>query len=45
VTCQRAGSKVGTTSVWDKLDDGNYVSDFYLATPSKTTYSQPLPRC
>lgn len=45
VTCQRPGSKVGTTSVWDKLDDGTYVSDFYLATPSKTTYSPPLPRC
>jgi len=45
VTCQRAGSKVGTTSVWDKLDDGTYVSDFYIATASKTTYSQPLPRC
>ena len=45
VTCQRPGSKVGTTSVWDKLDDGKYVSDFYLATPSKTTYSPPLPRC
>ena len=45
VTCQRSGSKVGTTSVWDKLDDGNYVTDFYLATPSKTTYSPPLPRC
>ena len=42
VTCQRSGSKVGTTSVWDKLDDGNYVTDFYLATPSKTTY-RPLP--
>ena len=45
VTCQRSGSKVGTTSVWDKLDDGTYVTDFYLATPSKTTYSPPLPRC
>jgi uncharacterized protein YraI len=45
VTCQRSGSKVGTTSVWDKLHDGKYVSDFYLATPSKTTYSRPLPRC
>ncbi len=45
VTCQRSGSKVGTTSVWDRLDDGTYVSDFYLATPSKTTYSPPLPRC
>jgi uncharacterized protein YraI len=45
VRCQRAGSKVGTTSVWDRLDDGTYVSDFYLATPGKTTYSPPLPRC
>jgi Rv2525c-like, glycoside hydrolase-like domain len=45
VTCQRSGSTVGTTSVWDKLDDGRYVTDFYLATPSKTTYSPPIPRC
>jgi uncharacterized protein YraI len=45
VTCQRSGSKVGTTSVWDKLDDGMYLTDLYLATPSKTTYSTPLPRC
>ena len=45
VTCQRSGSTVGATSVWDKLDDGKYVSDYYLATPSKTTYSPPLPRC
>jgi uncharacterized protein YraI len=45
VTCQRSGSTVGTTSVWDKLDDGKYVSDFYLATPSKTSYSPPIPRC
>jgi hypothetical protein len=45
VTCQRSGSRVGTTSVWDRLDDGKYVSDFYLATPSKTTHSPPLPRC
>jgi uncharacterized protein YraI len=45
VSCQRSGSKVATTSVWDKLDDGTYVSDYYLATPSKTTYSPPLPRC
>ena len=45
VTCQRSGSKVGTTSIWDRLDDGTYVSDLYLATPSKTSYSPPLPRC
>ena len=45
VTCQRSGSKVGTTSVWDKVDDGTYLTDLYLATPSKSTYSPPLPRC
>ena len=45
VICQTPGTKVGTTSVWDKLSDGNYVSDFYVNTPSNTTYSAPLPRC
>ncbi|HET8600979.1 MAG TPA: glycoside hydrolase domain-containing protein [Segeticoccus sp.] len=45
VVCQRAGSMVGTTNVWDRLGDGSYVTDYYLATPSKTTYSSPLPRC
>jgi uncharacterized protein YraI len=45
VFCQLAGAKVYTTSVWDRLDDGYYVTDYYLATPSKTTYSRPIPRC
>jgi hypothetical protein len=45
VYCQRSGSAVGTTSVWDRLDDSYYVSDYYVATPSKTTYSSPIPRC
>jgi len=43
--CQRAGSKVGTTSVWDRVEGGSYVSDLYVATPSKTTYSGPMQRC
>ena len=43
--CQAAGSKVATTKVWDRIDTGSYVSDFYLTTASKTTYSSPLPRC
>jgi uncharacterized protein YraI len=43
--CQAPGAKVGTTSVWDKLSDGTYVSDYYVSTPSNTTYSAPLPRC
>jgi hypothetical protein len=45
VACQTAGTTVGSTAVWDKLSDGNYVADYYLSTPSKTTYSPPLSRC
>ena len=45
VTCQKAGTTVGTTKVWDHLDNGRYVSDRYVASPSSTTYSKPVPRC
>jgi uncharacterized protein YraI len=45
VTCQHSGPTVATSSVWDKLDDGAYVSDYYVSTPSKTSYSPPIPRC
>jgi uncharacterized protein YraI len=45
VTCQRAGTKVGTTSVWDRLSDGSWVTDYYVATTSKTTYTAPIRRC
>jgi len=45
VTCQRAGSKVGTTRIWDKITDRQWVSDNYVATPSSTGYSPPAPRC
>ena len=31
--------------MWNKLTDGNYVSDYYVSTSSNTTYSPPLPRC
>ena len=45
VTCQHAGSKVGTTSVWDKLTNGRWVTDYYVSTLNKTSYSKPVPRC
>jgi uncharacterized protein YraI len=45
VSCQAPGSAVGTTRVWDRLSDGRWVSDYYVATPSATTYSRPVPRC
>jgi uncharacterized protein YraI len=45
LTCQRAGTTVGSTRIWDKLTDGRWVTDYYVATPSNTTYSKPAPRC
>lgn len=45
VACQRAGTKVGTTSVWNQLADGRWVSDYYVSNASNTTYSAPVPRC
>lgn len=45
VVCQKAGSKVGTTSVWDRLENGRWVSDYYVKNPSNTGYSAPVPRC
>lgn len=45
VTCQKAGSRVGTTTVWNRLRDGRWVSDYYVSNRSNTGYSAPIPRC
>lgn len=45
VVCQTPGTGVGSTAVWDKLNTGSYVTDYYMSTPSKTGYSPPVTRC
>ncbi|WP_116947659.1 glycoside hydrolase domain-containing protein [Jiangella endophytica] len=45
VVCQGAGQAVGSTAVWNRLTDGSWVTDYYVSTPSNTTYSSPLPKC
>lgn len=45
VLCQGLGKQVGSTSVWDRLTDGGWVTDLYLSTPSRTGFSRALPRC
>jgi hypothetical protein len=45
VFCQTSGSKVYTTSMWDRLDDRYYVTNYYLAIPSKTTFTRAIARC
>jgi uncharacterized protein YraI len=45
VVCQTPGSAIGTTNVWDKLNDGSNVTDYYISTPSNSGYSPPVTRC
>ncbi|GLF94042.1 glycoside hydrolase domain-containing protein [Streptomyces yaizuensis] len=45
VTCQRTGSDVGGTRVWNRLANGRYATDRHVATPGTTGFSAPLPRC
>ena len=45
VVCQQTGSRVANTRVWDKISYRHWVSDHYVATPSKTGFSKPAPRC
>ncbi|TDC46557.1 DUF1906 domain-containing protein [Jiangella ureilytica] len=45
VVCQGHGQAVGTSAVWNRLTDGSWVTDYYVSTPSNTTFSSALPRC
>lgn len=45
IVCQKTGSTVGTTRVWNKLHDDTWVTDFYVATASNTSFTRPIPRC
>jgi hypothetical protein len=45
VVCQKAGTKVGTSPVWNKLPDGRWVSDYYVSNRSNSGWSAPVPRC
>jgi uncharacterized protein YraI len=45
VMCQKAGSLVGTTGVWNRMSDGRWVTDYYVSNRSNTTWSAPVPRC
>jgi uncharacterized protein YraI len=43
VVCQQAGSRVANTRVWDKISYRHWISDRYIATPSKTGFGNPPP--
>lgn len=45
IVCQVSGGSVAGDSVWDKLADGNYVSDLYTTTPGGLIFSGTFPLC
>jgi hypothetical protein len=45
VACQKSGSLVRTSRVWNQLVDGRWVSDYYVSNKSNTSWSAPVPRC
>jgi len=45
VACQKSGGKVGTTTVWNRLTDHHWVTDYYVSNQSNTSWSLPVPRC
>jgi hypothetical protein len=49
ITCQAHGGPVGprkrSSRIWDKLVDGNYVTDFYIDTPRFDRFTPGIPRC
>jgi len=45
IECQAGGESVNGDPVWDKLDNGDYVSDIYTTTTGGNGYSSAIARC
>ena len=49
IVCQVHGQSVSdgvrSSDIWDKLADGNWVTDFYVDTPVASAFSPPIPEC
>jgi hypothetical protein len=45
VVCQRAGTTVGATEVWNRLRSGAWVTDARLASSGSTGFAPGVPRC
>ena len=49
ITCQTRGEPVPmegrVSTIWDKLVNGNFVTDFYIDTPGINQFTLAIPRC
>ena len=45
ILCQTVGEKIDGSFVWDKLQDGSYVSDIFTTTTGGLSFTSGVPRC
>ena len=45
IACQDSGSSVGGSTIWDRLDSGGWVSDYYVSGTPYGKFDSRLPRC
>ena len=45
IICQTTGEDISGDTVWDRLDNGNYISDLYTTTPGGQSFAGTLPQC
>ena len=45
VVCQARGTKVGKSSVWNKLHNGVWIADWYTTSPGRPGWTWVVPRC
>ncbi len=50
VICQSSGETFtshfgGSSTIWDRLTDGSWVTDFFVDTPERGAPSAPIPPC
>jgi hypothetical protein len=52
IVCQTTGEPVGpspttgnSSTIWDRLTAGGWISDLYVTTPNVGTWSPPIPQC
>lgn len=45
ITCQTKGSSVNGSPIWDQLNPGQYIADWYVSTPEVGQFTPGIPQC
>lgn len=45
IACQKEGMRVRGSSIWDRLSDGGWITDYYVSTPLFNGFSPGISQC